>query len=118
MEIQKEQATTPASYPNRQAKSKTRKTKQNHQRPKRSQAKPQQLQKPYTQHRAILQAERQVYMLLPPCHPTKETTQIAVPLIYIHKLKNELLEIALRLPQRGVCDTPCGDVTKHFKYYV
>ena len=118
MEIQKDQATTPARYLTRQSKSKTRKNKQIHQRPKVSLAKPQQLQQLDMQQRATLQAERQVYMLLPPCHPTRERTQIVVPPIYTHKLKKELLEIAFRLPQRGVCDTPCGDITKHFKYYV
>ena len=55
--------------------------KQNQQRSKLSLAKPQQLQQLYTQQRATLQAERQMYMLLPPCHPTRERTQIVVPLM-------------------------------------
>ena len=58
-----------------------------------------------------------VYATLPMSPYKRENSDSCTTVIY-HKLKNELLEIAFRLPQRGVCDTPCGDVTKHFKYYV
>ena len=70
-----------SNNPTQHSKSKTRKHKQNHPRPKLSEAKPLQLQQLYTQQRVTLQAERQVYMLLPPCLPTRERTQIVVPLM-------------------------------------